>query len=626
MENNKLNKSNTVVAKMQLSEIPQPVQRGKGGRLGNEVYTTYGTNNLYPNYLLNLYNNSSIHKSIIDSKVNYILGDGVISSRTGKAIDTKVNSKEDIEDLLRKVIKDFVIFNYFAIEVVYAKDGSIYELNHIPAHKIRANNDHSKFWFSADWANPRAETIDFESWTPEVDSELESKLYFYSGYTPTIHSTYPTPEYSGAIKSIEIDIAIKDFHLNNINNSFSGNTIISFFRGEPTPEIKDEIVDSITGSYSGANGDKVIFQFLEKDEQEPKITQLSASDWNDAYLTLRDDTVEDIVIAHSVTSPMLFGIKTEGQLGGATELETAYEIFKRNWVKVKRREIVNAFNELIADQFGTIEVKDIGSLFPKQLSDSLKEKIMTIDELRAEAGLPPLADGSGNRLSSAPVVVKEDAVQSAENMGFSRSVEDDLANGVNPYKELSEEEEKEFEAIGLSKDDSIILDKQNFSEDKLSVLRTTFAEDKVEDYLLKNKLTGKSFKTLQSDILKATGERYSMDYIKEVYGKLVALRLIPDTKLLSPETIANIRNGYEGVVEGGSREFEGLRKIEVRYSYEGVADDKNRAFCGRLVRANKLYTREDIQKIGALFGYDVFSYKGGYNCRHNWKLNTVVRK
>src|SRR5690606_18751141 len=211
-------------------------------------------------------------------------------------------------------------------------------------------------------------------------------------------------------------------------------------------------------------------------------------------------------------------------------------------------------------------------------------------------------------------------------MGFSRSLEDDLKNGVNPYKELSEEEEKQFEEIGLSKEDTIILDRINFSEDKVDTIRTTFTEDKVEDYLMKNRLTGKSFKTLQSDIQKATGERFSIDYIKEVYGKLVALRLIPDTKLLSAKEIAQIRNGYEGVVDGQSKAFEGLRKVEIRYSYEGVADDKNRAFCHRLVRANKLYTREDIQKISALFGYDVFSYKGGYNCRHRWQLNTVVRK
>lgn len=623
MENTKFNKGNTAVVNIKLSDIPQPVQRGKGNRLGNDVYTQYGSNNTYPAYLLSLYNNSSIHKSIIDGKVNYMLGDGIISKRTGEFTDFDVNGSEDIESLLRKALKDFVIFNYFAIEVVYAKDGSIYELNHLPAQNIRANRDHSKFWYSQDWSNPRVESFDFDRWNRDINESLESKVFFYSGYTPSIHSTYPTPEYSGAIKSIEIDLAIKDFHLNNINNGFSGNTIISFFRGEPAPEIKDDIVNAISNSYTGANGDKVIFQFLEKDEQEPKVTQLSAGDWNEAYLTLRDDTVEDIIIAHGVTSPMLFGIKTEGQLGGATELETSYQIFKRNWVRVKRREVISALNALLEDRWGEIEIKDISSLFPKELSDTLKEKTMTIDEIRAEAGLAPLPDGEGERLTGAPVVVQEEAIQSAESMGFSNLSKEDLENGVNPYKQLSDEEELEFENIGITKEDAVILEKHSFSEDKDSFLNLNFSEDKVEQYLMKNRLTGKSFKTIQSDIASATGERYSMESIKSSYGKLVALRLIPDTKLLSKEVIARIRNGYEGAVDSPN---EGLRAVEIRYSYDGPADEKNRAFCGRLVRAGKLYTREDIQKIGALFGYDVFNYKGGHRCRHRWSINTVVRK
>src|SRR5690606_37825403 len=110
--------------------------------------------------------------------------------------------------------------------------------------------------------------------------------------------------------------------------------------------------------------DKIIFQFLEKDEKEPTVTQLSPSEWNEAYLSLKEGTVEDIIIAHGVTSPMLFGIKTEGQLGGATELETAYSIFRQLWVKVKRREIVSAINDLIGTEFGEIEVVDKEKLFP----------------------------------------------------------------------------------------------------------------------------------------------------------------------------------------------------------------------------------------------------------------------
>jgi len=48
-----------------------------------------------------------------------------------------------------------------------------------------------------------------------------------------------------------------------------------------------------------------------------------------------------------------------------------------------------------------------------------------------------------------------------------------------------------------------------------------------------------------------------------------------------------------------------------------------------------MYTREDIQKISAVVGYDVFNRTGGYwndngtvekHCRHEFRSNVVVRK
>ena len=591
---NEMNKGNTLAKAMDFSlNIPIPIQKKNGNGIDN--YVAYGANNLYPNYLLKLFNDSSIHKAIINAKVNYILGEKVISKATNKIADFKVNKNDLIEDLLRKVIKDYLIFNYFAIEVVYNRDGSVYEYNHIPANKVRSNINYTKFWFSEDWSSPKKEVIDFDSWTNS--GGLESKLYFYSGYNPSVQSVYPDPEYSGAIKSIEIDIAIKNFHLNNINNNFSGNTILTFFRGEPTPEIKEEIVDAITGSYSGTNGDKIIFQFLEKDEKQPEVTQLNPTEWNEAYLTLKADTVEDITIAHEITSPMLVGIKTEGQLGGASELETAYSIFKQLWVRVKRREIVSAINEVISSQFGYIEIVDKEKLFKTELSDTLKEKVMTINEIRALEGLSSLGE-EGNRLIGAPIVVAEESIKEAEQMG--------LSEYNDPLNE-----------IGLSKDEVVIIEKHLFSNHIDYVLESNLSNDNLTKYFLETKITGKTFKDIQSD-LKALGNDYSIYDIKNEYGRLVATRLIPDTKLL--DNIDEYKKKYE------VSDSNNLSKIEIRYSYEGPSDDRNRAFCHRLVRANKLYTREDIEKISGLFGYDVYNQMGGTNCRHKWYINSVVKK
>ena len=62
----------------------------------------------------------------------------------------------------------------------------------------------------------------------------------------------------------------------------------------------------------------------------------------------------------------------------------------------------------------------------------------------------------------------------------------------------------------------------------------------------------------------------------------------------------------------------------VRYKYVGPKDSKNRDFCAAMVGANRVYRREDIYRMTASvandeFGYyDIFQWRGSFNCRHEW--------
>lgn len=66
----------------------------------------------------------------------------------------------------------------------------------------------------------------------------------------------------------------------------------------------------------------------------------------------------------------------------------------------------------------------------------------------------------------------------------------------------------------------------------------------------------------------------------------------------------------------------------ILYQYSGPMDSRNRQFCAKLIRLTKtkklLYRVEDINNM-SLQGannefstYDIFRYKGSYNCRHRW--------
>jgi hypothetical protein len=83
----------------------------------------------------------------------------------------------------------------------------------------------------------------------------------------------------------------------------------------------------------------------------------------------------------------------------------------------------------------------------------------------------------------------------------------------------------------------------------------------------------------------------------------------------------NIRSDQDKVIDGV--------KFVVRYKYEGQVTDNPREFCTAMVKANKIYRKEDIIKMGsqvvnAGWGpkgadtYSIWLYKGGGNCHHRW--------
>jgi len=73
--------------------------------------------------------------------------------------------------------------------------------------------------------------------------------------------------------------------------------------------------------------------------------------------------------------------------------------------------------------------------------------------------------------------------------------------------------------------------------------------------------------------------------------------------------------------------------FKILYEYSGPKDSKNRSFCRRLLDLDLLFRKEDIDRMtiqGANseeFGfYNIFRYKGSFNCRHIWRKKRVYQK
>ena len=71
--------------------------------------------------------------------------------------------------------------------------------------------------------------------------------------------------------------------------------------------------------------------------------------------------------------------------------------------------------------------------------------------------------------------------------------------------------------------------------------------------------------------------------------------------------------------------------FQIRYRYSGPKDDRNRSFCSKLLAKNLIFRKEDINSLSlessnSEFGtYDIFRFKGSFNCRHRWE-ELIFRK
>jgi hypothetical protein len=199
------------------------------------------------------------------------------------------------------------------------------------------------------------------------------------------------PEYLGGTAYIELDVEIANFHVNNIKNNFWGSYLINFPNGIPTPEESDAIERQMKMKFGGTdNAGRFLVNFSDSPETKPELTPLTPSDLDKQFDILNKTVQQEIFVAHRVTSPMLFGVKTEGQLGGRAEMIESYEIFKATYVEDRVQRIERGINYLAS--FNGVTGLKLQPTEPiaEQLTEMALLQIATKDELREKAGLPVL--------------------------------------------------------------------------------------------------------------------------------------------------------------------------------------------------------------------------------------------
>lgn len=313
-------------------------------------YVSWGSNNTFPTYLFELYLSTSTHQSIIDGICQFVYGEGV----TGINPDEIINTKGDTyETLLKRVIFDYILFGGFCLIKTKTRGGDKTFYQYLDIQKVRFNEEYTRcFYNSKGWTKYSNGAKNVTVYDVVSDASKDGVIYFRGSRTRGI---YPICGYVSALKSLEIQREVDNFHLSSIKNNFTANMHISFINEDIeklTDDDKEAVQESLEDAFSGSdNASKFMVSWVKSKDEAPVITRIEGDKADQKFQTLSKINTQNIFIAHRITSPNLFGLSSEGKGFSSAEYLEAFNIFNLTVINSYQTELEKFFKSRIGIEF-----------------------------------------------------------------------------------------------------------------------------------------------------------------------------------------------------------------------------------------------------------------------------------
>lgn len=335
-------------------------------KVTNRNFVEWGKGNNYPGYLLDLYNNVTTLRSIINGNIDFITGDDVSILPMGdRFVGGEMNSRGDtITEIVRDITKDINIYGGFALQIIRDHNGDVAEIYYIDMRFIRSNKENDVFYYNEHWdKGGRKDVIIYPKFMRDLDwlslSDEERDRHASSIlYVKNVHTqVYPSPMYAASVLSCEIEKAISQYHWNSLNNNFCPDVIINFNNGDPGDEIKDEIISDLEEKFSGyQNGKRFMVSFNKDRMSAVTIDTIKTDDFSERYKALEESCRRQIFAAFRA-QPLLFGLNSDVSTGFSTdEFEQSFKLYNRTQVRPIQRMIADAFDRIYGAK-GVLTIK-----------------------------------------------------------------------------------------------------------------------------------------------------------------------------------------------------------------------------------------------------------------------------
>lgn len=294
------------------------------------------------------YNISTTNASCIEGIADLIYGKGIYSkNETYNTILQKLIPQEDT----KRVAFDLKLYGNAAYQVYWNDDHTkIIKMYHVPIQYLRAEKigGHPKvqnYYYCTDWNDQKK--IKEKKKLPAFETSNEKcEILYIKNYTPGLYY-YSLPDWVSAMQFCVSEGEISNLHLNNITNGFLPAVMLNFNNGVPAPEERETIEDLVQAKFTGTdNAGRFMLSFNDDPATKPTLDIIDIPNLHEKYDYVAEYTQDRILVAHRVTSPLLFGIRTKnnGFSSQSEEMKTAFSIMQTMTIAPFQNLILNTLD------------------------------------------------------------------------------------------------------------------------------------------------------------------------------------------------------------------------------------------------------------------------------------------
>lgn len=342
-------------------------------RSSRELWVEYGSNNLFPDFLIECVQKSSRHSAYLNLRENAIKG-GKVGPTYSADVKDFMENIDGVGGTLRKLIDswavDLAILETFAAFVRYNKKGEIAAIDYLDSSKVRVAKvvaspedlatgvapDLHGYYVSDDWSDTqRNKPVYYEKFNPfprnakgDIVVPTASTQLFYYRKRTLKQPYYPHVSYISCLNYVLAQEQLSLYGLNRLLNGMLAASIIHMVAPGMDDEEQSLLKRRFQDKYSGAeNSGKSILVTAENENQTLKVIPLTEGDNTELIESIRTQAESAIDVAHRCR-PELVGVPTSGGLASdGSSIGPSMEVFQNNVINALQAAILDFVNDVL---------------------------------------------------------------------------------------------------------------------------------------------------------------------------------------------------------------------------------------------------------------------------------------